>query len=301
MGPRRPIAAPADDARRLLVAAGFGCFIPALAVTSVDCHPSDVTKSRDGREGRHSLTAARLLSALDPSQSRLSPTRTPIERDARRTRAVAIVIAVVGVVVTLVGSWSAARTPGVYWSEAQVRFLAPASATNPNVLRISPSSMVMVAGAVRRMVEATDGPRLASPTVRLVDTGVRNGSSVTLPNTGGQWANNFASPVLDVQAVGPSAVGVEQTMQRLIGKINTSVQALDAQANVDRYNLITTQVSPLTGPPIYYQKGSPVRAATGTLALGILLTTVAIFFFWRVQEPKRRGRMVPSVTSGLAS
>jgi hypothetical protein len=169
----------------------------------------------------------------------------------------------------------AADAKGVYYTRAQVRFIAPTNSANPNTLQIAPSSTVMVAGAVGQMVDDEQRPRTASPDVAITGTGIRDGWSVTLPNTGGQWANNYASPYLDVQVAGPSASEVATTMQSLVTQINKDLSALQRSQHVAQANLIHTQLSSLSSPPIYYQRGSRTRALLAALALGLGITAAA--------------------------
>jgi hypothetical protein len=216
------------------------------------------------------------------------------------TRRVRVRLLLVGVVVltgllaTVLGSYVAVKAKGVYWSRVQVRFIAPTSEDYPNGLQISPSSTVMTAGAVRRIVDDSDKPRTVSQDVILSGLGIRNGWSVNLPNTGGQWANNFTNPYLDVQAVGPTADGVEATISRVILDINAALAKLQTQAAVADANLIHTQLSPPGNPPLYFQRGSRIRAGLAALGLGLGITwfVTAATVRW---SRRRRSRPEPMI------
>ena len=105
-----------------------------------------------------------------------------------------------------------------------------------------------------------------------------HGWSVTLPNDGGQWANNFDKPLLDVQAVGSTAAEVSGTVSRLIGQINLTLSGLQAQVPpVDRVRteLIPSQVQ------VFYDPGRRLRALAASLAIGVAATAVAAGYLRR--------------------
>jgi hypothetical protein len=206
------------------------------------------------------------------------------------------IVLLIGLIATVTGSYVAVKAKGVYWSRGQVRFIAPTSEEFPNGLQISPSSTVMTAGAVRRIVDDRDPPRTVSQDVTIVGEGIKQGWSVTLPNTGGQWASNFTNPYLDVQAVGPTPEYVTATMNRLINEISAALASLQARSSVDSVNLISTQVSPLGGPPLYFQRGSRPRAGLAALALGIGLTSCAVAWARRLTR-RRRDTVVADSTA----
>jgi hypothetical protein len=178
----------------------------------------------------------------------------------------------------------------VYWATVQVRFIAPTSAANPNTLPLSGDSIVMVAGAVGQMVNDSQGPRTSSPTVNITGLGIRDGWTVTLPNTGGQWANYFASPYLQVQAVGPTIANVGGNMTRLMNEISVDLVTLEKQSGVDPHNYIRTQLNPLNGPIYYYQSGSRARALLASLALGAGLTVGGVYTVRAYSRRRSRAR-----------
>jgi hypothetical protein len=203
-----------------------------------------------------------------------------------------------GVLATLVAAAAAAHTKGVYYSREQLRFLAPTGEGNTNTLQLSPRSMVMVAGAVGQMIDDDQGPRAASQNVTITGMGISNGWSVTLPNTGGQWANNYTNPYLDVQVAGPSATEVATTMRSLVTRINAALARLQRAQHVARVNLIRTQLSSLGSPPIYYQRGSRMRAVLAVLALGFGVTAAGT---GAARRSAARRAATPEVVAGQRS
>src|SRR5262249_37670069 len=140
--------------------------------------------------------------------------------------------AALGALISFAAAAYVADRPGVYWSRVQVRFVAPASAVNPNGLQVSPSSLVKAAGVVAKIVDPTGGQnRVTSPDVTLASEGLRHAWSVTQPNTGGQWANNFTDPWLNVEAVGTTPAEVGTTMNGLLARITATLTSLENSAN----------------------------------------------------------------------
>jgi hypothetical protein len=179
------------------------------------------------------------------------------------------------------------RKPGVYWSDVHVRFVAPASLTRQNSLQVPEQSLIMTAGAVGQMMNDTNDPRPASPEATLPGLGIRSGWSVTLPNSGGQFVTYFADPYLDVQVVGPTAMQVTQTMQRLIQQIQDGLTTLQNDAHVAPADRISASVLPLSVAPIYYAHGSHSRAIIASLVILSGLATVGFVVVSRLSRPRR--------------
>ena len=158
-------------------------------------------------------------------------------------------------------------------------FLPPASSLFPNTLLNNSGGVITLAGVVGKMVDPDAvAARVVSPTVRLVNQGIRHGWSVTLPNDGGQWANNFDKALLDVQAVGSTAAEVSGTVNRLISQINLTLSGLQAQVpQVDR---VTTQLSP-SQVQVFYDPGRRLRALAASLAVGLAVTAVTALYLRR--------------------
>ncbi len=192
------------------------------------------------------------------------------QRLARRWAALVVVL---GLLLTVTISYQIVRKPGVYWAQANVIFLPPATGLYPNTLADNSGGVITLAGVVGKMVDPDAlAARVVSPTVRLANQGIRHGWSVTLPNDGGQWAYNFDKALLDVQAVGSTAAEVSGTVNRLISQINLTLSGL--QAHVPEVDRVTTQLSP-GQVQVFYDAGRPTRALAASLALGLAVTTVA--------------------------
>jgi hypothetical protein len=185
------------------------------------------------------------------------------------------------------------QRPGVYFSDAQVRFVAPTNASQANTLQISNASLIATAGAVGQMVDDRDTPRPSSPDATISGMGVRDGWAVTLPNSGGQWADNYADPFLDVQVVGPTPQKVQATMARIVAKIEVALVKIQNDGNAPAAGRITAKVLPLAAIPVYYQHGSRMRAAAGAFGVLVGIAALGLALIAR-QSRKKRIKPVPT-------
>lgn len=198
---------------------------------------------------------------------------------------VALVCAI-GVLLTFAFCYRALHKPGVYWAQVDVLFLPPASGIFPNALINRPGGLVSVAGVVGKLVDSdSQSAHVVSPTVTLANQGIRNGSSVTLPDDGGQWSRNFDRAQLDVQAVGANPTAVKQTVTSLVAEINAKLAWLQDRANVASVNRVRTSLNP-GQVQVYYEAGRRTRAVLATAVLGLALTLVgAAYVRRRLRRP----------------
>ena len=157
-----------------------------------------------------------------PVATAFSP--TPTAASARRRLISIVAVCLSGVLITAGFSYQVLHKPGVYLAQVNVLFLPPKSGFQPNALLSNSESLVSVAGAVGKMVDPDPtANHIVSPTVNLANEGVRTGYSVSLPNYGGQFANNFARALLNVQVVAPTATQAVGIAQRLVDEINSKL------------------------------------------------------------------------------
>jgi len=197
--------------------------------------------------------------------------------DALQTIARRWYVVLVAVVAGLVVSYLAMGAQGVYWSRAEVTFLAPSSAINPNMLTTRSSDLIITAGAVAKRVNGNiTWNKMADPAATIVGQGVLDGWSVHLPDYGGQWSTVYSRQVLDVQVSGPTVEDVRARKSEILARIDAELAVL--QEGVVESDRITTTVVPAT-PSVYYLDGSKVRAlamiwvlcGAGALAAVVLL------------------------------
>ena len=197
-------------------------------------------------------------------------------------------VVVAGALLTAAAGWAVTLDHGVYWARSQVVFLAPTSEAYPNALNTKSGDLIVTAGIVaKRVVGPDDITKFADPAVTIVGgTPIRDGFWIRLPDSGGQWATNFASQELMIDAVGPTRERVIELQQYAVSRIREELAALQAEQRVDPVNYITVTV--VQDPPVVYLvRGSRPRALLMTAALGIGLTLAAVMAI-EVRRPRRR-------------
>lgn len=194
-------------------------------------------------------------------------------------------VVVAGAVVTLVAAYGTTLDDGVFWSRTQVVFLAPASTAYPNTLRTTSEDIIITAGVVAKAVAGPDKvTKYASPDATLVGEGVRDGWSVRLPDTGGQWATHFAQQVLYVEVVAATAQEVEARQALLVSRITGELHELQRGAGVAPVNEITVTVAP-ESTVVHHVHGSSARSVGMVGVLGVAATCAAL----GIVEARRRG------------
>jgi hypothetical protein len=187
-------------------------------------------------------------------------------------------LVVAGAVVTLVVAYGTTLDEGVFWSRTQVVFLAPASTAYPNTLRTTSEDIIITAGVVAKAVGGPDKvTKYASPDATLVGKGVRDGWSVRLPDTGGQWATHFAEQVLYVEVVAATAEEVDAQQSVLVARIAEELHELQRDAGVAPVNEITVTVAP-ESTVVHHVQGSSLRSAgmVGVLGVGATCTVLGL-------------------------
>lgn len=181
-----------------------------------------------------------------------------------------------GAVATLGVVYLTTLDDGVFWSRTQVVFLAPPSTAYPNALRTTSEDLIITAGVVAKAVTGPDEvTKYASPDATLVGEGVRDGWSVRLPDTGGQWATHFAEQVLYVEVVGATADEVGARQDVIIAQIAEELDRLQREAGVAPVNDITVTVAP-ESTVVHHVQGSRPRSAGMAGLLGACATLVLI-------------------------
>jgi hypothetical protein len=178
-------------------------------------------------------------------------------------------------VLTVVALALFGRPPGTYYAGVRVVFYEPSQSPRSVPFLNTSVNAINMASAVRLAVVGRQSD--AKPTfdsVTLLDTGVKNGYSVTLPNRGGQWAYNFDQPILDVEVTGPTPAAVRSRISTLIAQIQAETIYLQKHAGSATSRMIQTTVTP-SSLSIYRGEGSHVRSAAAILVLGVGTVTAA--------------------------
>jgi len=194
-------------------------------------------------------------------------------------------IVLAGVVCTGLLSYAAIADRHVYVTQSEVVFLAPSSRLNPNTLNTPSEDLIITAGVVaKKVIGSANQTKYAAPEANLVGIGIREGWSVRLPDTGGQWAPHFNRQVLMLEVVGADRAAVETRRQELIDRIAFELDALQRQADVDPANDVTVIVTPESAVT-YEIGGSKARAIAmvGLLGAGATLSLI-VFLEYRARK-----------------
>lgn len=223
-----------------------------------------------------------LLLGMAGAARRVLPPRVPPAQPGLATWEMLLMLrrrwyaAVAGAALTLGAVVLVTAHPGVYTTQANVLFLAPKTPARPNALESTTSSVIATAGLVERLVNSGVEPPATSSLVTLVGRGVRDGTSVELPNSGGQWAQNFDTPVLRLQVTGSSAESVAQRFAQLHERVSSTAARLQSARGAQAPSLIGTRLSPAV-PPMLYEAGHRKVAVLVTTALGGCLTLLLVY------------------------
>jgi hypothetical protein len=150
----------------------------------------------------------------------------------------------------------------VYWTKVEVTFVAPDRKPAYWIPGDDYASLVDFAAMVERRVNYnSQSINLTLSSGTLYGAGVRQGYSVSLLNSGGQWAKSFRWPVLSVQVVDSSAQKVKAVLEDVINDINAASLALQEERGVQQA-LITTLTSP-SSPEIVFGGGTQINRIKG--------------------------------------
>jgi hypothetical protein len=167
----------------------------------------------------------------------------------------------------------------VYWASSSVVFRPPYLR---NHLAPLGGNAIPLAGVVEQRLNAGLGtPPAVSPDVSIVDRGIYDGWVANVPNYGGQWANDFTSPMIVVQAAGPSPEIVVGRVADVTARITAILAELQDEQDVPA----AARVEILSLPPstvVNQARGVPVRALASAGALGLLMLVMVPFAVDRV-------------------
>ncbi|MFF1830868.1 hypothetical protein [Paenarthrobacter sp. NPDC058040] len=212
-------------------------------------------------------------------------------------------VVAIGLVLGLAALGAIRSSEPVFWTEADVTFLAPEREPAYWISGGSAMTLVEFADMVKRRVnQETPAVDLVLTSGTLYGAGVQQGFSVTLPNNGGQWNKTFSQPVLKVQVVDSSAEKVNEVLANILDRINNATVQLQAEAAV-RGDLISTQTTP-SKSEVVFGGGTPVTRLKGAAVLEALclsVTSVATIYVDRWMVRRRRLRTQPREVSGEKS
>lgn len=185
-------------------------------------------------------------------------------------------VVLVGLLCTVLALYAIQTRPQVYYSRSTVFFVAPSSQHNPNGLSIRLVSLVVTAGVVAKRINGSYTPtKVSSMNVTLVGRGTSDGTLIQLPDNGGQWSNDYDAQALDVQVAAPTPELVYERRADAITRIAAELTELQDDAKVPAVDRVTLKVAPVQ-PSVVVMRGQPRRAQAMTLALGVVLTMLAV-------------------------
>jgi len=200
------------------------------------------------------------------------------------------VFVAVGVVLTAFGCSALVNGERTYWMSTDLVFVQPGGGSVTNVSDAVVPSLINFAGLVQRRVHEIGTPvELPSSNVTLYGSGVRRGYSITLPNSGNQWAVSYTRPVLAVQAVGSSPEEVRRTLSDVLALVQTTVRDLQAAQGVPAGEFISMDRSPAL-PEVFDQGSTKAGRVKGLLAfgfLGVILTAFTVIAVDRTVEGRK--------------
>ncbi|MGW9402487.1 hypothetical protein ACWGQ2_00790 [Arthrobacter sp. NPDC055585] len=134
----------------------------------------------------------------------------------------------------------------VYAAQSDLVFQEPGVPGQSRTLTgTEPQTLIDFAAVVeRKYLAGTKTAKLASPTASLFGTGIREGTSVGMLDTGGQWLSSFSRPVLSVQAAAPTPEKVSAEIARVHAEVQAVSDALQLEAGAQPEALITVERAP---------------------------------------------------------
>lgn len=205
-------------------------------------------------------------------------------------------VVLVGMVLTAALAHSVQTSRGVYWAHVEIFLVGPRAGYEPNAFIISPDSLIATAGLIQRDVTGVAATaRVVSDAVTLPGQGVEAGTLTRLLNEGGQWANNFSRPVLDVQTVDATATGASLRMQKEVRAITARLETRQRNAGAPPEDWITVRLVPSI-PQATYVHGDQRRGFAGALLVGALATMGSVF---AVELMRRRRTLAGTANPNL--
>lgn len=193
----------------------------------------------------------------------------------RRTRLAAAAVLVLGCAGTAGVAWDLVSTPPVWQARVDV-VLVPPTDLGSNPWFPDRRGLVDLAGVLAAATApGSAGTATVSGDVSLVTQGVRLGHRTQQRDDGGQWDHDFREPVVNVQAVGPSAEQARSELERTVGAITDVLRRREAASGVAEASTVRLSLLPAV-PVVQARHGSRARTVLGVVLLGAAATGVAV-------------------------
>lgn len=187
------------------------------------------------------------------------------------------------------------RDGGVYSTRTIVSFMFPTSTSLSASNGTTDESLIAFAGAVAQ--EINNGRPAASyseDSAPFYGAGVRQGTLVSLPYSGNQWATDFSVAEVEIQIVGRSQEWVEATQAELVDKVLRVAEERQDDLAVPADQRIEMTVVPLTLEIEHIVPGrASVLAALAALLAAALLVSGWVATRWQSAAGGRPSRPGP--------
>ncbi|GAA2200405.1 hypothetical protein [Sinomonas flava] len=184
-----------------------------------------------------------------------------------------------GILLTWVGCVATAPGQHVYSARASVVFLWPGSGPVSPTDDTAVPALVNFAAMVRLAVPAissgsTDGGAFGGS---LVGSEVRQGYTLILPNSGGQWSQSYNQPMLAIEAVDLTPEAAERQLTSIMRQIDQATSELQARLNIPMPERVTTTAGTANIDLVDggVNSGTRLRGVAALAGLGSFLTIVA--------------------------
>jgi hypothetical protein len=201
--------------------------------------------------------------------------------------------------------FAAGEAAGVYYTKADVLFVAPALSVSGNALQADPAETLSFASVTVHRFNA-DGGDTAPPSTSapLYGSGIRTGHRVSRPRSGGQWQLSYDRPVITIEVVGESDEEVATERDHILNRISTLAKISQQEMGVKPAVYITTELARSTAFVTYVGvRNSRAEIAllflTLGLAVGIPLTADRILNGVRTAAGSRRRTAVNGGAIGM--
>lgn len=212
-------------------------------------------------------------------------------------------VLVLGVLLTWAGCTAAAPGQHVYSARASVVFLWPGSGPVSPTDDTAVPALVNFAALVRLAMPAVTGGSSDGGAFggSLVGAEVRQGYTVVLPNSGGQWSQSYSQPVLAIEAVDATPESAERQLTSIMRQIDRTTSELQTRLNVPVPERVTTTAGSANIDVVDggVNPGTRLRGVAALVGLGSFLTIVAAVVADRVvTRPRKAGpRRRPAVVN----
>lgn len=186
-------------------------------------------------------------------------------------------LVLLGALLTLLGGYRAATSPGEYVTSAGVYFVAPQILNDGNAYVVD-GAVVTVADIV---VTAVNGRAVRA---ELRAAGVQEHYTLELYNAGSQFVVIYDRPLLQLSVRGADEQSVRRAVTLIRSRVDAELAQRQREVGAGPRTLVRTQLTP-ADPPVYHGTGSRPRALLGVLLLGGTITlTLAVL----VDDARRR-------------